>query len=180
MGVEKNVFAALVCVLFAGLVFLALDAVPKQPAAFFAYGTNLAASTMNARAGGYLNATAAEMPGYLLAFASQDARPAEFGVATPVRNESSSVNGALYYLTQEQLASLDKQSGVPDFYERKMVKVRLQDGSTMDAQAYFLAGNTHPVVPSHPYYLAAQGGMTEWGYEENGLEAALVEAARYS
>ena len=177
MGVEKIVFALLACALVAGLTFLALNAIPKQPAAFFAYGTALAKSTMNARAGGFINATAAEMPGYSLAFASQDDRPAEFGVATLVQNESSSVKGALYYLTPEQLAALDKQSGVPNFYERQMVKVTLPGGSTVKAQVYFLAGTTHMAAPSRIYYLAAQGGMKEWGYDGSSLDAAVVESA---
>jgi hypothetical protein len=174
--VEKFVFALLVCVLFAGLTFLALGAIPKQPIAFFAYGANLAKSTMNARAGGFLNATAAELPGYSLVFASQDARPAEFCVATPVQNESSSAKGALYYLTLEQLASLDRQSGVPNFYERGEV-FAVVAGQEMKAQTYFLAGATHLAAPSRPYYLAVQGGMKEWGYDEGSLDSAVEEAA---
>jgi len=180
MQSEKIIFAILACVLIASLAFLALDSIPKQPIAFFAYGANLAASTMNARAGGYLNATPVEMPGYSIAFASQDARPTEFGVATLVQNESSDVLGALYYLTPEQLAALDKQSGFPSFYERRTVKVRLPDDNTVDAQAYFLAGNTHPAAPSRPYYLAVQGGMVAWGYDNDGLDAVVADAAARS
>jgi len=174
MQTEKIVFALLACALLAGLAFLALDAMPKRPVAFFAYGAALAKSAVNARAGGFINATAADLPGFGLVFASQDARPTEFGVATLVQNESSSVKGALYYLTPEQMAFLDKQSGAPDFYERKMVKVVLPDGSGADAQAYFLAGSVHPAAPSRPYYLAAQGGMHEWGYDTSGLDAAVA------
>lgn len=177
MGIEKVIFAMLVCVLLAGLAFVALGAIPRQPVAFFAYGTNLATGTMNARAGAYLNATWAELPGYSLAFASQDARPAEFGVATLVKNESAAVSGALYYLTQEQLETLDKQSGVPGFYEKRTVKAALPDGSTADAQAYFLAGSAHMAAPSRPYYAAVQGGMKEWGYNGSALDAAVADAA---
>ena len=177
MRAEKIVFALLVCVLAVCLVFVAFNAIPKQPVAFFAYGSNLAKSTMNARAGGFINATKAEMPGYSLIFASQDARPAEFGVATPVQSESANVLGALYYLAPEQLSALDKQSGAPNFYERKEVNVALPDGSTVKAQAYFLAGSTHPAAPSRPYYLAVQGGMKEWGYDESSLGAAVADAA---
>ena len=175
---EKIIFAFLVCVLLAGLAFLALGAAPKQPVAFFAYGSNLAKSTMNARAGGFINATKAELQGYSLAFASQDARPAEFGVATPVQSESANVLGALYYLAPEQMASLDKQSGAPDFYERRDVNVALPDGSTVKAQAYFLSGATHPAAPSRTYYTAAQNGLKEWGYDEGSLDAAVAEAAK--
>ena len=167
----------LVCVLLAGLAFLAIGAIPKQPVAFFAYGTNLAKSTMNARAGGFLNATAASLPGYMLVFASQDARPAEFGVATSIQNYNDNVLGALYYLTPEHMAALDKQSGVPSFYEKREVSVLL-NGKEVKAQAYFLAGPTHPAAPSRPYYLAALDGMKEWGYDVNSLDAAVAEATQ--
>jgi len=87
------------------------------------------------------------------------------------------VSGALYYLTQEQFEILDKQSGVPGFYEKRTVKAALPDGSTADAQAYFLAGSSHMAAPSRPYYTAVQGGMREWGYNESALDAAVVDAA---
>ena len=177
MQAEKIIFALLVCLLLACLAFLALGAAPKQPVAFFAYGSNLAKSTMSARAGGYLNATAAKLPGFNLAFASQDARPTEFGVATLVENESGAVSGAIYYLTPEQMAALDKQSGVPNFYERKEVLAALPDGSTVKAQAYFLSGSTHLAPPARTYYVSAQGGMNEWGYDTSSLDAAVAEAA---
>jgi gamma-glutamylcyclotransferase (GGCT)/AIG2-like uncharacterized protein YtfP len=177
MQAEKLAFALLALVLIACLAFLALDSASKQPAAFFAYGTALAKSTMAARAGGFINATKAELPGYALSFASQDARPAEFGVATLVQDRGSAARGALYYLTREQMAALDKQSGVPKFYERKAVNIALPDGSMVEAQAYFLAGPTHRAVPSRSYYISAQGGMEEWGYAESGLDSAVAEAA---
>ena len=176
MRAEKIAFALLACVLVVCLTFVALNSIPKQPVAFFAYGTNLAKSTLNARAGGFLNATAVELPGYLISFASQDSRPTEFGVATLVQNESAKVSGALYYLTPEQMALLDKQSSVPNFYERREVLV-VAGGREIKAQAYFLSGSAHLAAPSRPYYLAAQAGMKEWGYATDDLDAAMAAAA---
>ncbi len=164
MQAEKIVFALLVCALLACLAFLALGMAPKQPVAFFAYGTNLAKSAMAARAGGFINATKADICGYDLIFASQDARPAEFGVATAIQDGSGCVLGALYYLTPEQMAALDRQSGVPGFYEKREVSVLLGTDA-VKAQAYFLAGSVHKAPPSRSYYLAAQSGMDEWGYD---------------
>ncbi|MFA6328030.1 MAG: gamma-glutamylcyclotransferase family protein [Candidatus Micrarchaeia archaeon] len=176
MRIEKLIFAVLACVLLAGLLFLASCAIPRQPIAFFAYGANLAKSTMEARAGGFLDATAAKLPGYSLAFASQDSRPSEFGVATPAKDANASVEGALYYLTEGQMAALDRQSGAPKLYERRAVKVALPDGSVAVAQAYFLAGSTHKAAPSRTYYLSAQGGLAEWGYGNESLERAAAGA----
>jgi hypothetical protein len=165
MRIEKTAFVVLVCTLFAGLAFLAFQSVSRQPVAFFAYGANLAKSAMNARAGGFINATEADLPRYELVFASQDARPAEFGVATPIPNDSSNVLGALYYLTPEQVAVLDRQAGVPTFYERREVDIFL-GGKIVRAQAYFLAGSTHQAYPSRTYYLSMQRGLEEWGYTQ--------------
>jgi len=177
MQAEKIVFALLVFILAAALAFVFLDTVPKQPTPLFAYGSLLAKSTMDARAGGYLNASAAELPGYSLIFASQDARPTEFGVATLAPNASGSVQGALYYLTPEQIAALDRQMNAPNFYGRKEVTVALPDGSTVRVQAYFLSGTTHLAPPSRPYYLSAQRGLIEWGYDNGSLDAAMASAA---
>lgn len=180
MRPEKTVFAILALVLLAFLAFVAMGAAPKQPTALFAYGSNLAKSTMGARAGGYLNATAAELPGYSLSFASQDSRPTEFGVAALLRNGSGSVPGAIYYLAPEQLAALDGQMGAPNFYERREVIATLPDGGSLRAQAYFLSGGTHPAAPSRPYYLSAQGGLAEWGYGNESINAAMASAAASS
>ena len=177
MNADKIIFMALAGVLFLGLTFLAMQWIPKPPVAFFAYGGNLAKSAMNSRAGGFINATPAKLPGFSLAFAGQDSRPAEFGVATIMWNGSTSVDGALYYLTPGQMAALDKQAGEPDFYRRTEVKAILPDGSIADAQAYILAGNTHLAAPSRPYYLSILGGMGEWGYGKGDLDAAVEDAA---
>jgi len=176
MGAEKTIFAALVCVALLAFAFMAMSMQPKQPVAFFAYGPNLAKSTMNSRAGGFINATAAKLQGYSLSFESQDGRPTEFGVANAVPGNGS-VLGALYYLTQEQMATLDRQMSAPNFYERREVTVTMPDGSSLRAQAYFLSGSTHIAAPSRPYYLAAQGGLAGWGYGDESIIAAMAAAA---
>ena len=161
----------LALVLVACIVFVATRMPPEQPVSFFAYGANLAKSAMTARAGGFINATPAELPGYSLSFESQDARATEFGVATAVPTDSGGVQGALYYLTPEQMAALDKQSGAPGFYERKEVGV-LAGGKVVKAQAYFLAGSVHRQAPSRTYYLSVQGGLEEWGHDSAFLANA--------
>ena len=175
---EKIVFAALACVLLAGLAFVALGALPKQPVAFFAYGANLAKGTMSARAGGYVNATPAYLPGYALVFASQDARPAQYGVANSVQSPggNASVPGALYYLTQEQMAALDKYAGVPDFYRRREVEA-LSGGNVVKAQAYFLSGGTHLAAPSRLYLESVIDGAKQWGYGIADIERAALDAS---
>ena len=177
MRIERLAFVLLAC---AVVLLLALGAIrfmnKDRQEAFFAYGANLGKSTLGSRAGGFINATPASLPGYSLSFASQDSRPAEFGVATLAENKAGKVPGALYYLTAEQMDALDSQSGVPGFYEKRVVNVELPDGSRVGAQAYFLAGGFHLAVPSRPYILAATSGLTEWGYGTSDLDAAIAAA----
>jgi hypothetical protein len=181
MGKEKAVFAALALAAVLFLAWVAIGTAQKQPVAFFAYGANLAKGAMAVRAGGFINATAAELPGYTLEFASQDARPAMYGVANiaQVPGANASVSGALYYLTQEQLASLDRQAGAPGFYERREVAISA-DGKGMKAQAYFLSGSTHTASPSRLYLESAIEGAKQWGYGTADMERAALDAANGS
>jgi hypothetical protein len=175
MRAEKIVFALLVCFLAVLLASLAISVLPREPVAFFAYGPNLGKSAMESRAGGFVNATQAKLPGFALAFASQDNKPTEFGVATMVEREGAYVSGALYYLTPEQMDSLDRYAGMPNFYERQAVSVELQDGGIVSAQAYFLAGEIHSAAPSRTYMESAAKGLSEWGYGVPELEDAASE-----
>ena len=176
---ERLVFALLACVIVLILAFAAIRAMSRdKTVAFFAYGVNLGKTTLSARAGGFINSTPATLPGYALAFASQDGRPAEFGVATLAKNGTGKASGAVYYLTAEQMDTLDRQSGVPGYYEKRSVKAELPSGSLVDAQAYFLAGGTHMAAPSRPYTLSAKSAMLEWGYGTSELDAALEGAVQ--
>ena len=175
MKAEKIIFALLACIAVLVIASLAISAMPKEPVAFFAYGPNLGKAAMEARAGGFVNATQAKLPGFALAFASQDNRPTEFGVATVVEREGAHVSGALYYLTARQMDSLDRYAGTPNFYERSTVPVELQDGSVVEAQAYFLAGEIHSAAPSRLYMESAAKGLSEWGYGVSELDDAASE-----
>lgn len=173
----KIIFAALVLVSFAFLVFIAMPREEKKPVAFFAYGANLDASTLRARAGGFENSTAAVLRGYKLAFQSN--RNTEFGVANIVPDGSASVVGAIYVLTPGQMDALDKSANVPNFYAKKNVRVELANGQELDAVAYYLAGSAVFAAPSRPTLYAASEGLAQFGYgkgEQEGLSAAAAEA----
>ena len=64
MRVEKAVFALLACFGIILLALLAIGALPRNQVALFAYGPNLAKSTVEARAGGFVSAVPAKLPGF--------------------------------------------------------------------------------------------------------------------
>ncbi len=173
----RIIFAALLILSFAFLIIIAIPKEEQKPIAFFAYGTNLDRATMKARAGGFENATAARLEGYRLAFQSSKNR--EFGVANIVQDEPASVPGAVYFLTAEQMASLDKSAGFPNFYNKKDVKALLAGGSEISAVAYYLNGNARFEAPSRPTVLASSKGLEQFGYGQEE-QSALVDAAMWA
>jgi gamma-glutamylaminecyclotransferase len=72
-----------------------------------------------------------------------------------VENEKSNyIIGEVYEVDSQSLNSIDRLEGHPDFYKRKEIDVRLDDGSTMKCWMYFSEGDEgHTEVESGNYYL---------------------------
>jgi hypothetical protein len=75
------------------------------------------------------------------------------------------------------MEALDKNSNVPNFYEKKNVRVLGGDGKIYGAAAYFLAGDAYFAVPSRPYLNATLSGMAALGYGQSELDA-VADAAQ--
>ncbi|HIH30546.1 TPA: gamma-glutamylcyclotransferase [Candidatus Micrarchaeota archaeon] len=177
----QMLFTALVIVSLVFLVAIALPKPEQKPVAFFAYGTNLDASTMLSRSGGAASASPALLQGYRLAF--QTSRNTEFGIPNLEADASSSVPGAIYFLSQEQSEAFDKASGIPDFYRKISVKVKTPAGSFVDAYTHVLSGQPSFAPPSKPTILAISKGLDEFGYsdeEKNSLALAASDAQEKS
>ncbi len=170
---RKAAFALLAFACIAAILWLAAGR-NETPALFFAYGANLDPGTMGARAGGYLNASAASLEGYRLAF--QTNRDSKFGVANIVAEENASVDGAVYWLSGQQARSLDEKSGVPGFYRKITVEVD-SGGRMLDATAYLLDGSPVFMPPSKPYVDAAAAGLRHFGYGSKGGDTLVAAAA---
>jgi cation transport regulator ChaC len=175
-AVLKAIFAA-ACL--SALLFFAFIAHRQfqrgAPVYFFAYGAALDTATMKSRAGGFEAATAASLPGYRLVF--QTNRRTEFGVANLAEGKEGRVYGAVYTLTGEQFALLEKSSGSRGFYRQIGVRAELPGGEEKDAVAFVLAGDATQAAPSRPYLVAAANGMKQFGYGEKEMRA-LSEAAQ--
>ena len=176
MRVEKALFYALIAFCIIATVFLAIPKSEDKKVAFFAYGTNLDPAVLRSRAGGFEFSGAASLQGFRLAF--QTNRGSEFGVGNIVPDANGTVSGAVYFLTERQAKALDESAGVPNFYEKKSVKVEFAGGMA-DAFTYSLSGNPVYAAPSSAYLASAQKGMLQFHGSEGiaGIESALDDAS---
>jgi gamma-glutamylcyclotransferase (GGCT)/AIG2-like uncharacterized protein YtfP len=84
------------------------------------------------------------------------------GVATITPRRGDRVPGYLYYVSPSDLASLDRYEGVPRLYRRKVVTVRLGDGSgRVKAWAYHRTDGAVPRPPSPSYLRIIQDAQAE-------------------
>ncbi|OGK12121.1 MAG: hypothetical protein A2Y63_03180, partial [Candidatus Riflebacteria bacterium RBG_13_59_9] len=75
------------------------------------------------------------------------------GVATIVADETSSVHGVVWELTDEHLRSLDGYEGVPNLYRRKIVSVELAERGEVSCTIYIdeSEGGDEPGPPRAGY-----------------------------
>ncbi|MFQ5929274.1 MAG: gamma-glutamylcyclotransferase family protein [Nitrospiraceae bacterium] len=104
---------------------------------YFAYGSNLLKKQMEARCPSVRFIGTGEVPGYELCFPRASDRW-NGGVAGLRRDPGGKVEGALYELTESDLARLDHVEGVAEGeYRRERAKVILKDKSEVEAWIYF-------------------------------------------
>lgn len=143
---------------------------------YFAYGSNMSHDQIRARCPSHKFICAAELPGYKLAF-TRYSRKRECGVADIVPAPGQSVWGAVFEVSGEDLAALDRHEGThlsPPAYVRVQVRVAAADGCSLDAITYEVldkAAAEH--APSAAYLDLILDGARRWD-----LPLAYREALR--
>jgi len=118
---------------------------------YFAYGSNMSAAVMNAECMGSRFLGRAHLPRHRLAFTRRSVRTGT-GVADVLPDGDSTVWGALYSLTTEDLGSLDRKEGSGWAYERRSLHVVTDDGAAHEAVVYVVITKAvEPVAPSPGY-----------------------------
>jgi cation transport regulator ChaC len=137
---------------------------------YFAYGSNLHDAIFRERRGMHARAVRRGwLDGFRLCF-NLPVGPGERGVANVVPAPAASTCGALYLLTPEDCARLDRSEGVHfGAYCRFGVDVRLDDGSTCAAFTYRSESTSDGRKPS-PRYL----GLLVEGARQRGLPDEYV------
>jgi gamma-glutamylcyclotransferase len=133
---------------------------PRQSAkpldVYFAYGSNMDRAQMRARCPKSKYVGWGHLNGYRLAYVGHSQRWGG-GVATVIPHKGDRVAGFLYFVTPDDLKSLDRYEGVPRVYDRKIVTVRLGDEPlSVKAVTYYHVQGLSERPPSPSYLRVIQ------------------------
>ena len=125
---------------------------------YFAYGSNMNIEQMKRRCPGAEEASPAVLHGWKLA---------ERLYADIEKGENECVNGALYFVTDDDIAALDQYEGYPEFYTREKVLVADNTGCLRSAWVYTMtekykkirSGEKYPEC----YRRTCSDGAKYWG-----------------
>lgn len=128
----------------------------------FAYGANTNIDSMAWRCPDSYSLGIAILPDYRFRFA---------GHADVVPHEGQLVEGVLWNITMEDLASLDSFEGYPSYYDRDVVRVKFR-GQLVDAMVYYMTPGKSDSPPTQSYVTCLQEG-----YADHGLNVAQITTA---
>lgn len=119
---------------------------------YFAYGSNMDLDQMRERRVFYKNSRKAFLRDYKLGFTKTSVRY-NAGVADIIESKGDFVEGVLYEVNENGLASLDKFEGVKqNVYKRVKVMVQLDDDKELEAISYKVVQKDNPFIqPSKEY-----------------------------
>jgi gamma-glutamylcyclotransferase (GGCT)/AIG2-like uncharacterized protein YtfP len=132
---------------------------------YFAYGSNLNQSDMRTRCPNARPHVPARLVGWRLKFR---------GVADIELAEARTVYGALWWLSREDLLSLDAYEGAPSHYGKRIVEVETDDGPRQ-AMTYVMTRDSYLGAPSPWYFGRIEAGFRDWGLPLRELRRALQE-----
>ncbi len=133
---------------------------------YFAYGSNLNRDDMRLRCPGARPGTRACLNGWRLSFR---------GVANIEPQPDAAVHGALWWLTDDDVCSLDSYEGAPSHYVQRLVTVATAQGQ-VEAMTYVMTQASYVGLPSSWYLDRIATGFRQWGLPMRSLTAALEEA----
>jgi len=103
---------------------------------YFAYGANMDPENMKERGVSFSKREYATLEGWKLKFNKIACDDPNEGYANIERDEESIVEGILYEISESDIEKLDEYEGYPKHYKRIKLRVRLKDGSRVEAFAY--------------------------------------------
>lgn len=129
---------------------------------YFAYGMNTNLTGMANRCPGAVSLGYAVLKNHKFRFAVH---------ADIIKDASEQVDGVLWKISTEHLATLDDQEGYPWYYDRKEVEVE-HNGTTVKAIVYFMQPGNICKMPSDGYL----NSIIE-GYAKNSVPVKQVDKA---
>jgi gamma-glutamylcyclotransferase (GGCT)/AIG2-like uncharacterized protein YtfP len=132
---------------------------------YFAYGSNLNRDDMRERCPDARALVVARLDGWRLTFR---------GVANIEPAEGRTVHGALWWLSPNDLAALDRYEGAPTHYRQRIVVVQTEHGPRR-AVSYLMERPSYLGLPSTWYLGRIAEGFRDWGLPVPELRRALAE-----
>ena len=136
---------------------------PTRP--YFAYGSNLNRSDMRTRCPDARPDVPARLEDWRLTFR---------GVADIEPAAGGTVHGALWWLSADDVLSLDAYEGAPSHYRRRTVEVQTDDGPR-EAMTYVMTRSAYLGLPSSWYFRRIEAGFRDWELPLEDLWRALQE-----
>ncbi|MCK8825909.1 gamma-glutamylcyclotransferase family protein [Fuchsiella alkaliacetigena] len=134
---------------------------------YFAYGSNLDQEQMKERCPDSQALIAVKLEDYKLLYRR--------GVATIEKSPGDLVYGAIYAISERDLANLDRYEGYPDYYQRQTYQLkRLDNGEFIEAIGYYMeAEKFEKSPPSEDYYQIIERGYRDWELPVEHLQENL-------
>ena len=129
---------------------------------YFAYSSNLNKGQMAERCPGGKPRFTAELPNYKLIFSGWS-RKWKGGTASIKRSGRDKVLGAVYEVSDIDLARLDLFEDCPASYSRLKVTVYRDTGEPVEAITYIKTKQSEETKPSPEYLSSIQLGYRDWG-----------------
>lgn len=143
---------------------------------YFAYGSNLLRSRLQARIGAWGKTHRVSKPNSALIFACSYSGHTS-GKATIVARRGSTIHGIIVSVTKEQLYQLDKYEGVDlGAYVRRMLWVRLRNNKRKKAVGYVMPQIICLERPTDQYLGYILNGLKDWGFSEKVITAVQKTA----
>jgi len=133
---------------------------------YFAYGSNLNMTDMRTRCPDARPSVPARLEGWRLSFR---------GVADIEPAENRTVHGALWWVSDDDICSLDRYEGAPSNYSQRLVEVETA-GARLTAMTYVMTRRDYLGLPSRWYLGRIETGFEEWGLPRAELTRALRDA----
>jgi gamma-glutamylcyclotransferase (GGCT)/AIG2-like uncharacterized protein YtfP len=129
---------------------------------YFTYGSNFNKRQMAERCPDCKPRFTAELPNYKLIFSGWS-RQWKGGTASIKRSGRDKVLGAVYEISDRDLARLDLFEDCPESYSRLKVTVYRDTGEPVEAITYIRAKQSEETKPSSEYLSNIRLGYRDWG-----------------
>lgn len=137
---------------------------------YIAYGSNANQDSMKYRCPQSKFVGTGTLKGYKLAFKGQENN----SYATIEKDEKSSFDVALWFITQSDQEHLDHYEDYPELYKKETIKVEVGN-SVLDGLVYIMNDGYNLALPSKGYFLEIMEG-----YQQCNLNTELLFQAMFN